>query len=142
MLRRRHKAAIAALGLAVISLLVFASGAVSKAQAGPYITVSELRGDCLALRRVENGRASATDPTLADTCSGYLLGFSDGMVTQAVATRQRSACRSYSRDADQLALAFLGWADRHPERWQGPAGTGLFAALTDAGLCAPPGHRS
>jgi hypothetical protein len=96
----------------------------------------------LALRRVENGQASSEDPVDAQVCSSYLLGFNDGLVLQSVVTRQTAACTSYNWTADQLALTFQSWADRHPQRWQGPAGVGVYDALNDAGLCTPPGHPS
>jgi hypothetical protein len=138
MRKEKRMGAIAGAGLAVVLIALPVLPARAEAPASSFVTVAQLRDDCMALHRAENGRASLTDTTLASICTGYVLGFSDGMVTQAVATGQRPSCTAYSQTADQLAAVFIAWADRHRERLQGPAGTGVFAALQDAGLCSPP----
>ena len=110
---------------AAIALLAITITLSAPTRATEGMTTANLRTLCLA--------QSGTTARL--TCSGYLVGFVDGvaMADAATFTRQTAWCAKDS-DAD-VENTFLRFSRAHPENDGQPAAVTIYLAMKEAHPC-------
>lgn len=69
-------------------------------------------------------------------CLGYISGMGDTMQVMALLPadiKDFAMCGEASYKA--MVQAFVNWAEKHPERWEDPRGSGVMSALKELWPC-------